>query len=53
MNGDRDVLVPHENAARVAARVPCARLHTWRGWGHGIRDPAAFARVVTEFMLEG
>lgn len=50
MNGDRDVLVPFENAERIAARLPRARLHKWEGWGHGFKDAAAFAAVVNEFL---
>ena len=51
MNGDLDVLVPHANARRIAARIPGARLHTFEGWGHGFKNPAALAEVVNEFLL--
>ncbi|KAL4431747.1 hypothetical protein ABPG77_002963 [Micractinium sp. CCAP 211/92] len=53
MNGDRDVLVPHENAVRISGRIPGARLHTWEGWGHGFKDSERLAQVVTDFLLEG
>ncbi|KAL4440417.1 hypothetical protein ABPG75_003418 [Micractinium tetrahymenae] len=51
MNGDRDVLVPHKNAVRIAGRIPGARLHTWQGWGHGFKDSERLAQVVTDFLL--
>lgn len=45
--------VPHENAERIAARIPGARLHTWHGWGHGFKDAARLAQAVNEFLLDG
>ena len=53
MNGDQDVLVPPENARRIAARVPTARPpHIFPGWGHGFKDVDAFVEVVNAFLLE-
>ncbi|KAL4856383.1 2-hydroxy-6-oxononadienedioate/2-hydroxy-6-oxononatrienedioate hydrolase [Chlorella vulgaris] len=49
-NGSLDVLVPPENARRLAERIPGARLHLFEGWGHGFKDSAAFARVLDEFL---
>jgi pimeloyl-ACP methyl ester carboxylesterase len=52
MNGEQDVLVPVENARRLAARIPGAQLHTFPGWGHGYKCPAQLAEVVTAFLLQ-
>lgn len=42
--------VPHENAVRIAGRIPGARLHTFEGWAHAFKDAGRLAEVVTEFM---
>lgn len=42
--------VPFENAERIAARLPHARLHKWEGWGHGFKDAAAFAAAINKFL---
>ena len=50
MAGDVDVLVPPENAKRIADRIPGAQLHVFQGWGHGFKCPAQLAEVVNAFM---
>lgn len=52
-NGTEDVLVPRENAERLAARIPGAQLHLFQGWGHGWKDSAKFARVLNDFLCAG
>jgi pimeloyl-ACP methyl ester carboxylesterase len=52
-NGTQDVLVPPENARRLAARIPGARLHLWEGWGHGWKDSAHFAAALNDFLCGG
>lgn len=47
------VQVPHENAERIAARIPGAQLHTWEGWGHGWLDAGRFAAAVNAFLTAG
>jgi pimeloyl-ACP methyl ester carboxylesterase len=49
-NGTEDVIVPPENARRLAARIPGAKLHLWEGWGHGWKDSGRFAAVVNDFL---
>jgi pimeloyl-ACP methyl ester carboxylesterase len=52
-NGTADVLVPPENARRLAARIPGAQLRLWEGWGHGWKDSAAFASAINDFLGGG
>ncbi len=52
-NGTADVLVPVENAERLAARIPGAQLHLYPGWGHAWKDTAKFAHVINEFLRPG
>ena len=52
LHGDRDVLIPVENAHVLAARIPGARLHIVPGAGHGYpaQDPVGIHQMVTDFF---
>lgn len=52
VHGDRDILIPVENAYILADRIPGARLHVIHGAGHGYpaQDPAGAHQVITEFL---
>ena len=52
MHGDRDVLIPVENAHVLARRIPGARLHVVAGAGHGYpaQDPVGVHQLVTDFL---
>jgi 3-oxoadipate enol-lactonase len=52
VHGDRDVLIPVENAHLLARRIPGARLHIVPGAGHGYpaQDPVGVHQLVTEFF---
>jgi 3-oxoadipate enol-lactonase len=52
VHGDRDVLVPVENAYVLAERIPGATLHIVPGAGHGYpaQDPGQVHQVVTDFL---
>ena len=51
IHGDRDVLIPVDNAHVLAARIPGARLHVVAGAGHGYpaQDPVGVHQMVTDF----
>jgi len=52
IHGDRDVLIPVENAHVLASRIPGARLHIVEGAGHGYpaQDPVGVHQMVTDFL---
>jgi 3-oxoadipate enol-lactonase len=52
VHGDRDVLIPVENAYVLAERIPGARLHIVPGAGHGYpaQDPVGVHELVAEFF---
>ena len=52
LHGDRDVLIPVENAHILAQRIPNARLHIIEGAGHGYpaQDPVGVHQLVTDFL---
>jgi pimeloyl-ACP methyl ester carboxylesterase len=52
VHGDRDVLIPVENAHVLAQRIPGARLHIVPGAGHGYpaQDPVGVHQLVTDFL---
>jgi len=52
VHGDRDVLIPVENARVLAATIPGARLHIVEGAGHGYpaQDPVGVHQLVTDFF---
>jgi pimeloyl-ACP methyl ester carboxylesterase len=52
VHGDRDVLIPVENAYILAERIPRAKLHIVKGAGHGYpaQDPVGVHATVTEFL---
>ncbi len=52
LHGDRDVLVPVENAHVLARRIPGARLHIVSDAGHGYpaQDPVGTHQLVTDFF---
>jgi pimeloyl-ACP methyl ester carboxylesterase len=52
IHGDRDVLIPVENAHLIASRIPQARLHIVPGAGHGYpaQDPVGVHQLVTDFL---
>ena len=52
IHGDRDVLIPVENAYVLADRIPGARLHIVEGAGHGYpaQDPVGVHQLVTDFL---
>jgi pimeloyl-ACP methyl ester carboxylesterase len=52
LHGDRDVLVPFENAAVLVERIPGAELEVIAGAGHGYpaQDPVRVHQVVTDFL---
>jgi len=52
LHGDRDVLIPVENAYLLAKRIPGARLHIVPGAGHGYpaQDPVGVHELVTGFL---
>jgi len=52
VHGDRDVLIPVENAHVLAKRIPGARLHIVPGAGHGYpaQDPVGVHELVTDFL---
>lgn len=52
LHGERDAFVPAQDAARLAAAMPQARLHTWAGAGHAMHweEPASFAALLGDFV---
>ena len=52
VHGDKDVLIPIENAHVLAERIPGARLHVVKGAGHGYpaQDPEGVHKVITDFF---
>jgi pimeloyl-ACP methyl ester carboxylesterase len=52
--GEADLVVPVENARRLAAAIPGARLRTWPGLGHQffVEDAASFNVEVITFLQE-
>jgi len=52
IHGDKDVLVPVDNAYVLAERIPGATLHIVSGAGHGYpaHDPGRTHQVVTDFL---
>jgi pimeloyl-ACP methyl ester carboxylesterase len=52
VTGTKDVVIPPENAAVLADRIPGARLTRIPGAGHGLQYqcPEEFARKITEFL---
>src|SRR5262249_55017683 len=52
VHGDRDVLIPVENAYVLAGRIPGARLHIVPDAGHGYpaQDPVGVHQVVIDFL---
>ena len=52
LHGDRDVIIPVENAYILAERIPNARLHIVPGAGHGYpaQDPVGVHQLVTDFL---
>lgn len=48
--GTMDVVVPPENAERLASVLPNATLVELEGWGHGIKDPHELAASVSKFL---
>ena len=52
LHGDRDVLIPVQNAYVLAERIPGARLHIVPGAGHGYpaQDPVGVHALVTDFF---
>jgi pimeloyl-ACP methyl ester carboxylesterase len=52
VHGDRDVLIPVENAYVLAERIPGATLHVVAGAGHGYpaQDPVGVHQLVTDFL---
>jgi pimeloyl-ACP methyl ester carboxylesterase len=52
LHGDRDVIIPVENAYTLAERIPNARLHIVEGAGHGYpaQDPVGVHQIVTDFL---
>jgi pimeloyl-ACP methyl ester carboxylesterase len=52
IHGDRDVLIPVENAHILAERIPGAKLHIVAGAGHGYpaQDPVGVHLAVTDFL---
>jgi pimeloyl-ACP methyl ester carboxylesterase/predicted glycosyltransferase len=55
IHGDRDKIVPPEQAQALVANIPGARLLSVEGGGHLMpaRDPVAFARAVHQFAGNG
>jgi pimeloyl-ACP methyl ester carboxylesterase len=53
ITGDADVLVPPENSAILAQRIPAATLKTLAGAGHGFfwESPDEVASLVRDFVL--
>lgn len=53
VTGDRDALIPRENAEILARRIPGARLTVVADAGHGfpLEHPGVLRRVVTELAL--
>ena len=52
LHGDRDALIPVENAYILAERISGAKLHIIAGAGHGYpaQDPVGIHHTVTEFL---
>jgi len=52
IHGDRDVIIPVENAHVLGARIPGAQLHIVAGAGHGYpaQDPVAVHQLVSDFL---
>jgi pimeloyl-ACP methyl ester carboxylesterase len=52
ITGDADVIVPHENSANLAARIPGAKLRVIEGGSHTffIERPEEFNSAVIEFI---
>jgi pimeloyl-ACP methyl ester carboxylesterase len=52
VHGDRDVIIPVENAYILAERIPGAKLHIVEGAGHGYpaQDPVGVHRVIVDFL---
>ena len=52
VHGDRDVIIPVDNASVLAERIPGARLHIVDGAGHGYpaQDPVGVHQLVTDFL---
>ena len=52
LHGDRDVLIPVDNAYVLAERIPGSRLHIVPGAGHGYpaQDPVGVHGLVTDFL---
>lgn len=52
LSGDADVIVPVQNSRNLAARIPGAKLHIFKGGSHTffIEQALEFNRIVTEFL---
>ncbi len=52
ITGDADVIVPHENSANLAAKIPGAKLRVMEGGSHTffIERPEEFNSAVVEFI---
>src|SRR2546425_4934820 len=52
VHGDRDVIIPVDNAYVLADRIPGARLYIVGGAGHGYpaQDPVGVHQLVTDFF---
>jgi pimeloyl-ACP methyl ester carboxylesterase len=52
IHGDRDVIIPVENAYILAERIAGAKLHIIKGAGHGYpaQDPVLVHRAITDFL---
>jgi 3-oxoadipate enol-lactonase len=52
IHGDRDVIIPVENASILHQRIPGSQLHIVHGAGHGYpaQDPAGVHQLVTDFL---
>lgn len=54
IHGRQDRIVPHENGALIARRLPGARFVSLEGIGHlpYLEDPASFERLLREFLSQ-
>jgi len=52
LHGDRDVIIPVENAQVLGTRIPGAEVHIVPGAGHGYpaQDPVGVHQLVTDFL---
>jgi pimeloyl-ACP methyl ester carboxylesterase len=52
IHGDKDVIIPVQNAYVLAERIPGAKLHIVKGAGHGYpaQDPIGIHKVITDFF---